>query len=129
MNILKIIIVALISIVFYYVSFNIISLFFDSSLKRNIAWGISVYYGYFFFSVPLLISIFACLIKNSIIYFSTIFFTLLVFVNFWIPAFESYPNRVISILVLGFIVYVLVHIYLYLKIHQKTGANIEQVHL
>ena len=111
-NVLKLIIVSIISSIIYLALLELLTFFFNKNIKPDISWGLAFYYNYFIFITLLLLSILTSLFQKIAFYIVVTLVLLAFFIYSWISCcFSNYPNRTITIIFVGTIVYNLTHFY------------------
>ena len=108
-NFLKLITITFIGSALYILLFQVLATFFAVDVKPEIAWGISVYYGYFIFAILLFTSVLAIKIKTKVVYPITTFCSISTFIYYWAMPFQSYPNRTIAIILIGTTIFTFIH--------------------
>lgn len=116
-NILKLVGLFSIGYLVFFILTNIQSILLHSlwHAKKDISWGIAVYYGNLIYLAILVSTVFSWYLKRTFIILPIIIIAFAAYCYYWTPVLFIYPYRTAYILVTGAIVYIIIHTTIYKK--------------
>lgn len=88
--------------------------------RSDMAWGMTVFFGYFHFPLICFLSILIWNMKKKKWIIYILIFLYCFFIFFWIPAYPHYPHRVLFVLLFSLSIYSLLQISIYFLRRDKN---------
>jgi hypothetical protein len=119
--IIKFLVFPVLIVALYYITLESLWYFIDKfhPTKNSIFLGIALYYGKIFFSIIVITSTFAWLIKIKVIRLLLISILFCIYLLNWYSSFFIYPYRISLLIIVSAIFYGILHLFLYKKMNKK----------